>query len=159
MPGAVQWKFRFTGPFVLHYVKEEKKSISQSLVACSLRYFKNTHQVSGTKVNFQIIKIYDIKQKKKKIFFFALHPRAYGCSQSELRLPAFTTATARPYLSCVFDLYHSSWQCRILNPLSEARDRTPNLMNTSQVRYCWAMMGTPRMLPFYFLNHHQHYHS
>ena len=69
MPGAVQWKFRFTGPFVLHYVKEEKKSISQSLVACSLRYFKNTHQVSGTKVNFQIIKIYDIKQKKKNFFF------------------------------------------------------------------------------------------
>ena len=24
---------------------------------------------------------------------------------------------------------HSSWQCQILNPLSKARDRTPNLMS------------------------------
>ena len=33
-------------------------------------------------------------------------------------------------------------QCWILNPLSEARYQTRVLMDTSQVRYCWAMMGT-----------------
>ena len=37
----------------------------------------------------------------------------------ELQLPAHTTATAMPDLSCVCDLHHSSWQRRILNPLTE----------------------------------------
>ena len=41
----------------------------------------------------------------------------------ELQLPAYTTtAIAVLDLSCVCGLYHSSWQHRILNPLSEARD-------------------------------------
>ena len=40
----------------------------------------------------------------------------------ELQLPAYTTATAMPDLSHVFDLPHSSQHCQILNPLSEARD-------------------------------------
>ena len=42
--------------------------------------------------------------------------------ESELQLPAYTTATATwdPSRSC--KLHHSSWQCQILNPLSEARD-------------------------------------
>ena len=40
----------------------------------------------------------------------------------ELQLPAYTTATATPDPSHVYDLYHFSWQWRVLNPLSEARD-------------------------------------
>ena len=43
--------------------------------------------------------------------------------KSELQLPAYN---------------HSSQQHWILNPLSEARDRTWVLKDTSQVRYCWA---------------------
>ena len=42
--------------------------------------------------------------------------------QSELQLPAYTTATAMWDLSCVCSLYHSSWQPWILKPLSKARD-------------------------------------
>ena len=42
--------------------------------------------------------------------------------KSELELLAYTTATATPDPSCIFDLHHNSWQCQILNPLSEARD-------------------------------------
>ena len=53
--------------------------------------------------------------------------------ESEVQLLAYTTATATPDLSLVCDLYHSSWQCQILNPLSEARGRTCILMDTSQV--------------------------
>ena len=53
----------------------------------------------------------------------------------ELQLPAYTTATAMPDLSCVCDLHHSSWQRRILNPLSGARDQNCILMDTSQVCY------------------------
>ena len=53
----------------------------------------------------------------------------------ELQLPAYTTATATWDPSRVCDLYHSSWQRQILNPLSEAGDRTRILMDTSQVCY------------------------
>ena len=51
----------------------------------------------------------------------------------ELQLPNYTTATATLDPSCTNDLYHSLQQCRILNPLSEARDRTRILMETNQV--------------------------
>jgi len=64
--------------------------------------------------------------------------------QSELQLLAYATATAMPDLSCVCKLHHSSWQSRILNPLSEARDRTCNLMVPSRICFCCAIMGTPR---------------
>ena len=68
----------------------------------------------------------------------------------ELQLPAYTTATTTPDLSYVCDLHHSSQQCRILNPLSEARDWTHILLDTSQVCYCWATMGTTPNF-FFFL--------
>ena len=42
----------------------------------------------------------------------------------ELQLQVYTTATAISDPSHVFDLYHSSRQRWILNPPSEARDRT-----------------------------------
>ena len=42
----------------------------------------------------------------------------------ELQLPAYTTATATPDLSHVFNLHSSSWQHQILNPLIKARDQT-----------------------------------
>ena len=44
--------------------------------------------------------------------------------EPELQLQAYTTATAMPDPSRVCNLYHNSRQCRILNPLSEARDGT-----------------------------------
>ena len=43
------------------------------------------------------------------------------------------TATATPDLSCICKLRHNSRQRQILNPLSEARDWTRALMDTSQV--------------------------
>ena len=50
----------------------------------------------------------------------------------ELSLPAYATATWDP--SSVCHLHHSSWQCRNLNPLRKARDRTRNLMVPSWIR-------------------------
>ena len=47
-------------------------------------------------------------------------PRLAG--KSELKPPAYATAIITPDPSCVCDLHHSSRQCHILNPLSEARD-------------------------------------
>ena len=40
----------------------------------------------------------------------------------ELQLPTYTTATVTRDPSCICNLHHSSRPCRILNPLSEARD-------------------------------------
>ena len=42
--------------------------------------------------------------------------------ESELQLQAYATATATQDPSCICDLYHSSRQRRIFNPLIEARD-------------------------------------
>ena len=42
--------------------------------------------------------------------------------QPELQLPAYTITTAIRDPSCIGNLHHSSWQPRILNPLSGARD-------------------------------------
>ena len=57
-------------------------------------------------------------------------------AESELQLPAYTTATATWDPSCVCDLQRSSQQCWLLNPLSEARDGTHILMDISWVPYC-----------------------
>ena len=63
--------------------------------------------------------------------------------QSELQLQAYTTATATWDWIRVCDVHHSSWQHQIINPLSEARNRTCNLMVPSQIRFCCATTGTP----------------
>ena len=53
--------------------------------------------------------------------------------ESELQLLAYTTATAMTDQSRVSNLGPTLRQYWILNPLSEARDRTGILMDTSQV--------------------------
>ena len=55
--------------------------------------------------------------------------------ESELQLLAYPTATAMWDPSRIFDLHHSSRQCRILNPLSEARDQTCILMDAGQIHF------------------------
>ena len=57
------------------------------------------------------------------------------------RLP---TPQPQPRQIYVCDLHHSSRQGWSLNPLSEARDGTPNLMVLSWIRFRFTMMGTPR---------------
>ena len=48
-------------------------------------------------------------------------------------MPAYTTATAMLDLSCICNLRYSLQQGWILNPQSEARDRTHILMDNSRV--------------------------
>ena len=62
--------------------------------------------------------------------------------KSELQLLAYTTETETWDLNHVCDLYHSSWQGRIPNPLSEAMDRTCILMDTSWIHFSCATMRT-----------------
>ena len=61
----------------------------------------------------------------------------------ELQLPACATATAMPDPSRDFDLRHSAQQHWIPDPLSEARDRTRILMDTSWIHFRCATWGTP----------------
>ena len=82
--------------------------------------------------------------------FLGPYPQHMGVPRpgvkSELQLPACTTVTAAQDPSHVFDLHHSSQQCRILNPLSKARDQTHNLI--IPIRFISAV--APRELPFFF---------
>ena len=59
----------------------------------------------------------------RNIFFFCQLSVPRVGVESELQLLVYTTATAKPGPSHVCYLHHSSLQCQILNPLSEARDR------------------------------------
>ena len=52
----------------------------------------------------------------------------------EVHLQAYTTATAMSDRSCVCEIHRSMRPCRILNPLSRARDRTLVLVDTSPQR-------------------------
>ena len=76
---------------------------------------------------------------REQIFFcfLELHPQYMGVPRlrvdSELQLPAYTTATATWDPSDVCDLHHSSGQRQILKPPIEARDRTQNLMVPSWI--------------------------
>ena len=64
----------------------------------------------------------------------------------EPQLPAYATATAMQDLSCICNLHHSSQQHWILNALSEARDWTHILMDTSRGCFYWATTGTPKKI-------------
>ena len=66
----------------------------------------------------------------------------------ELQPLAYATAMATRDLSRFCKLHHSSWQHRILSPLSKARNGTHNLMVPSQNVNHWAMTGTPLLLVF-----------
>ena len=57
--------------------------------------------------------------------------------ESVLQLPPCTTATAIQDLtaSVTYDLYHSSQQHQILNPLSKVRDQTHIFMDASHIHF------------------------
>ena len=100
---------------------------------------------------FSMWKMEDHKKKKKNLLFNLLQatPEAYGSSQARGRIGAaaagYTTATATQDLSLICDLHHSSWQCCILIPLSEARDRTHILVVPSRIHFHCATTGTPHL--------------
>ena len=84
---------------------------------------------------------------------FKVVPVAYGSSSAgvelEPQLPAYATATAMCNPSLICDLHRSPQQCQILNPLSEARDRTCISMDTSQA--CFLLSHSGNSPQGYFL--------
>ena len=81
------------------------------------------------------------------IYLFGLHLRQMDVPrlgvELELQLLAYTTATGTWDPSHLCELYYSSQQCWIPDPLNEARDLTHIFMDTSRVRFCCATTGTP----------------
>ena len=72
---------------------------------------------------------------------------AYGASQARGQIQA-TAAGLHHSRSNVGSEPHlrptpQLMERQILNPLNEARDGTYILMDTSQIHFCWASMGTP----------------
>ena len=87
-------------------------------------------------------------------FYFCLFrvtPVAYRGSQARDWIRAGASglhhAPAMPDPSRICDVHHSTRQRWILNELSEARDQTCILVDTSQICFHWAIMGTPVALP------------
>ena len=82
-------------------------------------------------------------------FFLGSHPWHMEVPRlgvkSELQMLAYTIVTTTQDLSHICDLHHSSQQCWIPNPLTEARDRTRILMVASQIRFHCATTGTLKM--------------
>uniref|UniRef100_A0A8D1ELI1 Transmembrane protein 182 n=1 Tax=Sus scrofa TaxID=9823 RepID=A0A8D1ELI1_PIG len=64
-------------------------------------------------------------------FLYKVGGGSYIAAGPHLQYTEVPIATQDPSLVC--NLHHSSWQCRILNPLSQARDRTHNLMVPSRI--------------------------
>ena len=87
-------------------------------------------------------------------FFFLFRAAlvAYISSQTRGGIKAIAaslstaTSIATADLSCFCNLHHSSWQCWIVNPLSEVRDQICILRDTSLVPFHCATMGTPQSL-------------
>ena len=80
-------------------------------------------------------------------FFWFLELHLQHMEASRLGQGANQSCSSQPTptrdLNRICDLYHSSWQCQILNLLSKTRDRTCNLIVPSQIHFPGTMMGTP----------------
>ena len=65
--------------------------------------------------------------------------------KSELYMPAASPhcSHSKADISHVYNIHHSSWQHRILNPLNGARNWTCVLIDTTWVHYHSAMMELP----------------
>ena len=79
-------------------------------------------------------------------FFLGLHVQHRLGVESKLQLLVYATATAMPDPNCIFDPPCSLQQGQICNSLSEAKDQTHILVDTSWVHYHWATTGTPLSL-------------
>ena len=98
------------------------------------------------------------KKKKNSVALFYLFlfkgwtPKAYRISQARDRIGAATASLHHGHNntsqiqdeSATYTTAHGNM--KILNLLTESRDQTDILMDTSQVHYHWATMGTPKNL-------------
>ena len=139
------WELLYAVGVTLKRTKKEKKYPSGEKFTTStpIQKLERWYILMPDKIDFKIKIVYNF-------FFLGSHQRHTEVPrlgvEYELQLLAYTTATAMENPSHICDPHHSPWQWQILNPLSEARDQTHDLMDTSQVRFCWATTGTPKLV-------------
>ena len=75
-------------------------------------------------------------------FFWGGTPVDLRISQARGGIRVAAASLLHSHCNASSEPHHSSWQCQILNSLSEARDRTHILMDTSQTCFHWATMVT-----------------
>ena len=93
----------------------------------NLILFNKIEKKSVERILEKYVKLYLTKEVVGNAYFdfdFSTVPMAHGGSESRGEIVAAAAS-----------LYHSSRQCRILNPLSKARDPTCILMDTSQIPF------------------------
>ena len=106
----------------------------------------------------RMLKWINVLNQPWKFFFFFLGPHPWHMEvprlgvKSELQLLAYTTAIATRDPSHIFDPHHSSRQHQIPDPLSEARERTCILMDTSRIPYHCTTMETPNNEWMFLIN-------
>ena len=121
------------------------------MIYCSISKAKKTKPNRRTG-QWSLVHSYDLGLYSYKYFilvlFFLLGPHLRHMEvprpgvELELQLQVYTTATATPDPIRICDLHHSLRQCRILNPLSEARAWTRILMDNSWVHNSLSHNGT-----------------
>ena len=85
------------------------------------------------------------------VLLFWATPVAYGSSQARGWIAGLHHSHSN--MGSEPRLHHSSQQCRILNPLSGARDQTHILRDSSQVHFHEATTGTPGGYCFKMVNY------
>ena len=102
---------------------------------CLVQFY---HLVNGYPVVPTLLFIYLFIYLFCLFVFSRTTPTAYGGSLARGLIGAVAAGLHQSHSNAgskpVCDLHHNSQQCRILNPLSQARDRTCNLMVPSQIR-------------------------
>ena len=79
-------------------------------------------------------------------FFFSVFSRPHPWHRGPIRAVATSLHQSHSYAGsepCLRPIYHSSCRCRILNPLSKARDWTATSWFLVGFVNHWAMTGTP----------------
>ena len=120
--------------------KLEKYTLSVYNIYCYIYKHFDKHVYCITMCPSSISCNTDLERELSFFLFFFLSPHLQHMEvprldvKSELQLLAKAIATATRDPSHICNLYHSSRQRWIFNPLSKARDRTRNLMVPSRIR-------------------------
>ena len=100
------------------FLTQTAKSLDSSRQEELRKNFRQCHKLPSSSLSLSLF----------HLVFLGVHPQHMEVPrlgvESDLELPAYTTATATWVLSHVCNLHRSSRQRRIFNPLGEVRDRT-----------------------------------
>ena len=133
--------------FILLFPYSLSEAPSALLVMATVGSSLWTHQISSSKY-MCILHLNRLMTSFPGSFFCFLGPYWRHMEVPRLgvetELLAYATPTATQDLSHICNLNHSSWQCQIPDPMNKARDQAHILIDTSQIRFHCAMMGTPK---------------